>query len=386
VKYLTLESFTDFFCIGSECQYTCCQDWKIPIDEETYHFYQSVDGEMGERLKNSIHYESGDAWIILREEDAHCPFLNEEGLCSVYLTLGEGSLSNICASYPRYLYYAGDICFAVVSISCPEAARLYLTHKDPLLIDFGENDDNSGVDPNTDWELFNRAIRVFTTAVSIAQNRDFSVKERVALITLFVNGFQTSVNEESDPSEMTDLYSNPEYYRVILDQTDIRICDLESKVSFVTNILYIFRDTEYLDKKLPELEEVIEYFDDPDNTSVDREVWENAFRQATSSDNEIWRENVLVYVLFKYFMGGLSERDFYERLMTGIGPILNISTCITALYDIIHGEEPSMDYIIMLVTRLSRIVEHNRSVGETVSGYFRKMGFTDPGFLLKLIS
>ncbi len=61
MKYLTLETFKDFVCIGSECPFTCCMDWKIVIDEETDHYYQSVEGDMGERLRNCIHRENGNA-------------------------------------------------------------------------------------------------------------------------------------------------------------------------------------------------------------------------------------------------------------------------------------------------------------------------------------
>ena len=386
MKYLTLETFTDFACIGSECTFTCCQDWKITIDEETDHFYQSVEGEMGEQLKKCIHREDGNAWFVLRKEDGHCPFLNEKGLCNIYLTLGEEHLSETCTYYPRCMYYEGDICFALVSISCPESARLYLTHEEPLLIDFGENDDNTGVRQDTDWKLFNQAIRVFTTAVSIAQNREFSVKERIAIVILFVNGFQGCVDERKDPSDLIGLYSNSDYYGAILDQTGIRTCDLESKVSFVTNMLFLFRDTEFLDQKLPELAEIIQFFSNPDHTSVDSKVWEDAFARAVSEENEIWRENVLVYVLFKYLMTGLSGKDFYECLMTGIASVLNMSTCITALFDVMHGEAASKDYIIMLVSRLSRIIEHNNTAGKTVSSFFKEKGFTAPGFVLRLIS
>lgn len=385
MKYLTLETFTDFVCIGSKCPFTCCQDWKITIDEETDRFYQSVDGEMGERLKNCIHRESGQAWFALRD-DASCPFLNEKGLCSIYINLGEEHLSDTCTYYPRYYFYEGDICFAGVSISCPEVARFFMTREESLMIDFGETEDDTNVDPNTDWGLFNHAIRTFTIAVSIAQNRNFPIKERSALVVLFVSGFQASVDEGSAPMSFFDLYSNPDYYGVILDQTGIKNCDLESKVNFVTGIINLFHDTNHLDIKLPELAEIIEFFNDPENSSVDTAIWKNAFIQSTSSDNEIWMENVLVYILFKYFMKGLSEKNFFDELMKGIVPVLYMSTCITALYEVIHHEVPSKDYIIMLVARLSRSIEHNSSIGKIVTDYFREHGYFDPGFFIRLIS
>ena len=61
------------------------------------------------------------------------------------------------------------------------------------------------MDDNTDWELFNRAIRAFTTAVSIAQNRDYSVKERTALVVLLTSGFQSCVEEDKDPADIIGI-------------------------------------------------------------------------------------------------------------------------------------------------------------------------------------
>lgn len=385
MKYLTLETFTDFVCNGFECPLTCCGGWRIIIDQETDRFYQSVEGEMGERLKNCINREDEKARIILGG-DGFCPFLNEKGLCSIYINLGEEHLSNTCTFYPRYTFYEGDICFAGISISCPEAAKTYLTHEQPLLIDFAEDDDMSGVREDVDWELFNRAIRVFTTSVSIAQNRDCSVKERIALVVLFISGFQAYVENGNNPMELINLYSVPENYGSILDQTQVKTSDLKSKASFASSIMSFFTKMENADTKLPEMAELIRYFRDPKNATADSWVWENAFAKATSCDNEIWRENVLVYTLFKYFMPGLSERNFYDSLMLGIGTVLNMTTCIAALYEIMHGKSPEIDYIIMLIARLSRIIEHDRSAGQEINTFFDKAGYNDPGFVLKLIS
>ncbi len=385
MKYLSLETFTDFVCIGSECPYTCCGDWKITIDEETDRFYRDVEGEMGNRLRNCIHREDGDAWIVL-EEDGSCPFLNEKGLCSIYINLGEEHLSNTCTVYPRSAFIQGDIRFALVSVSCPEVARFYLTHEDPLLIDFAEDDDTSDVDDNTDWELFNRAIRTFTAAVSIAQNRDYSVKERMALVVLLASGFQSCVDEDKDPEDIIGIYSNPDNFQVILDQTGIKTCDLVSKASFVSGVAFFFGSVDSLDEKMPELGEVVRYYSDPDNSAVDAAVWKRAFELSASSENEIWQENLLVYILFKYYMEGLSKKNFYEKLMNGIGPILNIFSCINAIYRIIHDKAPSIDYNIMLVARLSRMIEHSTLLGGKLKEFFHEQGYTDPGFVLRLIS
>lgn len=55
MKYLTLETFSDFVCIGADCPYTCCAGgWNIYIDEETAKYYSSVSGEMGGEIKEKF--------------------------------------------------------------------------------------------------------------------------------------------------------------------------------------------------------------------------------------------------------------------------------------------------------------------------------------------
>ncbi len=45
MKYLDLEIYKDFNCIGSECPFSCCGGgWRIIIDDTTDKFYQAVDG------------------------------------------------------------------------------------------------------------------------------------------------------------------------------------------------------------------------------------------------------------------------------------------------------------------------------------------------------
>ena len=43
-----------FSCIAQRCEDTCCAGWEIDIDDRSYQYYMSVEGEFGERLRRSI--------------------------------------------------------------------------------------------------------------------------------------------------------------------------------------------------------------------------------------------------------------------------------------------------------------------------------------------
>lgn len=96
-----------FSCIGSECEDTCCQGWRVNIDEETYKKYQRVrDLELKPLLKQGIGRVRSNANAqnygkIKMNSKGKCPFLSENKLCSIQLKLGADYLSDTCKFYPR---------------------------------------------------------------------------------------------------------------------------------------------------------------------------------------------------------------------------------------------------------------------------------------------
>lgn len=120
-----------FFCIGGACQSTCCAQWGIKVDEETYQYYQSVPGEFGDYLRNNLDQRDEGAFIHVSSETA-CPFLDENGLCRIYQTLGEEHMSNTCKQFPRILSTCGRIQMLGLEISCEEVLRLVWNEKDPI--------------------------------------------------------------------------------------------------------------------------------------------------------------------------------------------------------------------------------------------------------------
>ena len=386
MKYLTLETFSDFVCIGADCPYTCCAGgWNIYIDEETAKYYRSVYGEMGEKLRNSIQEKDGKTSFIMNEE-GRCPFLNERGLCEIYINLGEEHLSNTCTYYPRYAYYSGDICFAGVSISCPEVSRYYLTRKEQFLIDYAEDDIPYDGEKDTDWRLFNNATRAFTTLVSIAQNRDYNIRERYVLVMAFVYSFQNCISIEHDPGEIIGLFGNPEGYDQLLGQTSIKDKDYAAKLKFCTESINYFRMVDELDTIFPEMSAVIKYFSDTDNATFNLVKFEKSFDWIDDDKNQIWLENVLVYLIYRYFMQGFNNREFYSKTLTGVILVFNVAISIISLYGLSCGENADLEYIIPLISHISRLVEHNHSFTGKALDRFRNVKMDEISFLVEFIS
>ena len=84
MKFIVPSYYKNFKCIASACRHSCCVGWEIDIDAETYSYYGTIGGEIGESLKSNIAVEDGQPHFIL-DENERCPFLNKEGLYKTVL-------------------------------------------------------------------------------------------------------------------------------------------------------------------------------------------------------------------------------------------------------------------------------------------------------------
>lgn len=161
MEYIRPKYYDKFACTASLCEESCCKaGWEITIDDETLGLYSSLDGEIGEKFKNSV-AEGEDGDVIFRlDENGDCPFLNKDGLCELYIATN-GKLCEICDKYPRFFEEFDGFAETGISISCPEAQRLILnaTREDYV---FGHEE--------SDDEILNILVKARETALDIAFN------------------------------------------------------------------------------------------------------------------------------------------------------------------------------------------------------------------------
>lgn len=117
--------FDSFKCIASACTDTCCKGWEIDVDGDTLEFYNSLDGDLGEFIRNKLIHNSDGVKLCLEGE--RCRFLREDNLCEMIIRLGEGALCDICREHPRFYSESDSICEVGVGLCCPEATRLWLS-------------------------------------------------------------------------------------------------------------------------------------------------------------------------------------------------------------------------------------------------------------------
>lgn len=173
MKEITPDFYKDFHCIGGACRHNCCIGWDVEIDEDTADFYRSIGGEMGKRFSKEVRYGK-DGAAFRMGADRRCPFLNRQNLCDIITDIGEGGLCQICADHPRFRADFGDRIEFGLGMACEEAARLLLTHEEPLRFVVAGDDGEDDEQTEEEQRFFGRRAAL----IAIAQDRTYPVYER----------------------------------------------------------------------------------------------------------------------------------------------------------------------------------------------------------------
>ena len=168
MKHAQFDYVNQFHCLAGDCPDTCCKDWQIILDEDALARYRAMPGPLGEQVRAALVTENGETRF--REEGGRCVLLRDDGLCPIQAAYGAEALCRTCYTHPRFTEEYGQTAELTLSLSCPEAARLLLTHEAPLRIE--TQDDGGPVVPNElDPELYPALLAARQAFFRLAQDR-----------------------------------------------------------------------------------------------------------------------------------------------------------------------------------------------------------------------
>lgn len=100
--------YKKFQCIADKCTITCCQEWKIGVDNETNRKWKKLlppDTVVDKKKNLSAYTVKKDGMRVIALDEKHrCPFLNEEKLCRLLCTYTDRVLSDTCTQFPREVH------------------------------------------------------------------------------------------------------------------------------------------------------------------------------------------------------------------------------------------------------------------------------------------
>jgi lysine-N-methylase len=129
-----------FSCLGSTCPDTCCGGWKIEVDKATHQSWQTIRlhkdapplAASTQPARADPQHAEGARVVLEQTPTGHCVLLTQDKLCPVHMQLGEAALPLVCHTYPRGLVQMGEQTSMVLTLSCPQAARLALADAEAM--------------------------------------------------------------------------------------------------------------------------------------------------------------------------------------------------------------------------------------------------------------
>lgn len=198
------EYYDSFSCIADSCSFTCCQEWKIAVDDETLENWKQNKNENGRKLSDDVIIKDGEQVMKLNDEK-RCPHLNSNGLCKLVLKYGEEILSTTCDTFPRQIHeFENRTEYSLVSC-CPEVIDIWNKTEKIKFLEDGKLDH---------YDIL-YAIR--SLLIEIMQNTKFSVEKD--LLILFFSLLDIYGKENLDEITL-DKYSQEKFIQNISDAID----------------------------------------------------------------------------------------------------------------------------------------------------------------------
>lgn len=381
MNVFSLSIYDKFDCIGAQCPWTCCQGWKIQLDNESLERYHSVPGKIGDEMRESILCDAnGNAYIKLNK-DRFCPLLNEQKLCRIYIEAGEDKMCSTCQQYPRGVNIYGDLYMKYICISCPEVARLLFSQKEPL--NFHITEDDAILSPKTfdfDWNYFNALKDGMFTTIQILQNRIFPMSARMQMALFFNDLFRDCLLKNGNKDDIIAMFTRQE----TLSET-------------YNNLQKFPKRTDYLNRMFLEFNHQI--VASPDNLWDIIRYIEIAIYEFQSSKLEdivslaefinsntfcTIYENYCVYYIVQHYLTGYDKKNPQDCIIKMIQFCI-IFAWLFGLYNP-QKEQTLTDYAVITAI-FSRRTEHNpNSVFNVICDKLIQQGMGTTEYLLSILT
>ena len=363
MEYTYPDYYKKFKCIGGECEDNCCAaGWQITIDDESLEKYETMEGEIGVRLRNSIDWENGMF-------EHKCALLNENGLCDVYCDAGEDKMCILCQRYPRHYEEFENVREISLSVSCPEAAKIVLGNRGKVGF-YTETDEEEEEYEDFDYLMYTKLLDIREILLDVLHERKGSVAHRISKLLDIVHGIQGLIDNDEifgiDEQEQRALTEQINYRRYTgkmklrqeymaemmqnLHRLEVLRPTWTDFIREVQSILYVYLDAEEYGK-------LCEEFD--------------SFYGERMQEYE----QLMSYFIYTYFCGAVYDYEVESKLRFGIAAVLIIHEMDMAMWyknkdltfeeqvGLVHNYSMEIEHSDLNLDDMERMVMNNKAFG-----------------------
>ncbi|WP_302654346.1 flagellin lysine-N-methylase [uncultured Clostridium sp.] len=389
MKVLKPFYYDDFKCIAGDCIDNCCHvEWEISIDKKTYKKYRKLKGQWGNKINNNIGRIRSNISDLrygkIKLKDKGCSLLDEKGLCTIHANLGVGYLCNTCKVYPREITKLGEIYERNLFMSCPEVARYFVRHKENFYFNMGEEelsdlDKDYIIDKSYDEKLYNLLWDSRSLAMEIIQFKEIEIWKRIIFFKMLTDKVQRLIDEENyeNYEKVLNIFRNEIINIDVINSLDKIKLVPNVKINFIKSVIDISAKHEVENGKYRGLiEKYNELF--INNNDVKERIEfilekETEFNKYLKEQNNIF-ENLLIYLVYKYFMKGLYTKDLNKEINKVIISYAMIKMLLLGRYNANENKLDEEDFVEVIYV-FSRVIEHNRSFLNKIYEAIKEVGY-----------
>ena len=398
MKVLKPFYYDDFKCTANECIDNCCSNWRIDIDEKTYKKYKKIKGQMGKKINNNISRNRSNPNYLqygkINLKNNKCSLLSEDGLCTIHGSLGEDYLCNTCRVYPREIRKYGEIYERNLSISCPEVARYIIKSKDNFSFNLEDEklsdlDKDYIVNNKYNEKLYNILWDTRSLAMEIIQFKEIEIWKRISFFKMLTDKVQNIINEKQ--------YDN---YEELLNSfreqiTNIDVINSLDKISFIPDIKIKFiqsalqvrtnqgSNNEKFDNLLREYNELFDK-DIDFKSNVEKIIEKEKEFNTYLKEQENIIENLLIYLIYKYFMNALYSKNLNAEVNNVILSYAMIKMLLLSRYNKNDKELNENDFVEVFYL-FSREIEHNTVFLPNIYKDIKEAGYDTLAYMTILV-
>lgn len=390
--------YDDFKCTANKCIDNCCSNWNIDIDEKTYKKYKKLKGEWGKKINNNISRNRSNANYLqygkINLKNNKCSLLSEDGLCTIHSKLGENYLCNTCKKYPREIRKYGEIYERNLSISCPEVARYIIKCKDNFSFNledekFSDLDKDYIANNKYNEKLYNILWDTRSLAMEIIQFKEIEIWKQISFFKMLTDKVQNIINEKQydNYEEVLNNFREQITNINVINSLDKISVIPDVKVKFIQSALQVRANNGLNNDKFISL--IIEYnelfdkgIDFKNNVEkvIEKEKEFNTYLKA--QDNII--ENLLIYLIYKYFMKALDTKDLNAEVNNIILSYVMIKMLLLARYNK-NNKELNEDDFVEVFYLFSREIEHNTVFLPNIYKDIKEAGYDTLAYMTILV-
>lgn len=366
MEYTYPDYYKKFKCIGGECEDNCCAaGWQITIDDESLEKYETMEGEIGVRLRNSIDWENG----MFEQFEHKCALLNENGLCDVYCDAGEDKMCILCQRYPRHYEEFENVREISLSVSCPEAAKIVLGNRGKVGF-YTETDEEEEEYEDFDYLMYTKLLDIREILLDVLHERKGSVAHRTSKLLDIVHGIQGLIDKDEifgiDEQEQRALTEQINYRRYT-GKMELR---QEYMAEMMQNLhrLEVLRPT-WTDF-IREVQSILYVYLDAEEYGKLCEEFDSFYGERMQE-----YEQLMSYFIYTYFCGAVYDYEVESKLRFGIAAVLIIHEMDMAMWyknkdltfeeqvGLVHNYSMEIEHSDLNLDDMERMVMNNKAFG-----------------------